>query len=118
MTDSPDDLETRLAQLRPRPLDPVLESRVAAALQLDGDRPAELCVPGNRFFWSAVATGAIAACVIAGVFLSEPAPARPSAFAQSTGHSLASPGPEPAALARADWRWSDEFNPDVHRSHR
>jgi len=118
MNDSPDNLEARLRQLRPRPLNPAIEPRVAAALDVDAEAQAEPRAPRNRFFWSAVTSGAIAACVIAGVFLTEPAPTRRSPFSQSSAGTIASSGPELGALARADWRSSDELNPDLHRSHR
>jgi len=118
MTDSPENLDARLRQLRPRPLNPAIGSRVAAALDVDAAAPVETRLPRNRFFWSAVTSGAIAACVIAGVCLSEPPPARTDPFHQSPAGTTASSGPELGALARADWRMSDEFAPDLHRSHR
>ena len=93
-------LESRLGQLRPREVSQSLEDRVAR--ELEGE-PA--VVRHDRFFWSAVASGAIAACVVAGVLVAEP-PRRPNAAAPIVDRSI--PGPL-TALARVDRRWGDEL---------
>jgi hypothetical protein len=88
-----DELENRLARLSPRALSASLTQRIASELELES-APAH----GDRFFWSAVAGGAIAACVIVAVLLSEPSPSAsraPFIDDHTVQNSL-------TALARAD----------------
>src|SRR5216684_2049473 len=85
VTESFDNLESRLAGIRPRPLNPALESRIASALAEDAAAESPASPPHNRFFWSAVTSGAVAACVIAGVFLTEPGMSHPTPPSQMAG---------------------------------
>jgi hypothetical protein len=95
-----DPLESRLNQLRPQAVSRTLEGRIAEAL----DR-GQATSRYDRFFWSAVAGGAIAACVILLVLLTEPtrpASAPPTFVDRSNANSL-------TALVRADRLWGDEL---------
>jgi hypothetical protein len=95
-----DELENRLAWLRPRALSPTLTQRIASDLERESAP-----VRGDRFFWPAVAGGAIAACVIVAVLLSEPSRSVPGPAIvddPTVKNSL-------TALARADRRSGDEL---------
>ncbi|HSZ56859.1 MAG TPA: hypothetical protein VK797_14420 [Tepidisphaeraceae bacterium] len=95
-----DALESRLGQLRPRAFSRSLEDRIATELDR---KPAS--ARGNRFFWSAVASGAMAASVIVAVLATQPtrrANAAPAFIGRSNPNPL-------TALARADRRWGDEL---------
>ena len=96
--------ESRLAQLRLRPLSATLESRVATGLA-EADRAHR----GDRFLWSAIASGAIAACVIVGVLVTD-SNARGPSRSSTLGNHSAHPGSSVTMLARADQRWGDELN--------
>lgn len=96
--------ESRLAQLRLRSLSPSLENRVATGLA-----EAQQARRADRFLWSAIVSGAIAACVIVGVLVTGSnarGPSRSSAVGNHSAHS----GSSVTMLARADQRWGDELN--------
>jgi hypothetical protein len=91
-------LESRLSQLRPRPLSASLERRIA------GDLEHLPTGPKDRLFLSSVASGLIADCIIVCVLIHEP-----------SGPAMISPIVQPndkaslAIFARADGRWGDEL---------
>ena len=110
MTESSDNLESRLAALSPRAISSRLESRISEAATLP---PPTRVAKG--FFWTTVAGGALAASTILTLLISQ---------AAATGHS----GPSDVALsnvpaglspvtafASADWRWGDELNLTLDR---
>lgn len=102
MNDEIFNLESRLAALKPRPVSPALEPAIArAALS-----PSHASV---RFFWSAAASGAIAASLMIAMLIAQSnGNARPAPLAEVTVKVPAGSAPL-AVLARADLRWGDDF---------
>jgi hypothetical protein len=101
MNDRTNQLESRLSQLRPRPLSESLIRRVGAELSR---RPAR--VHRDGFFWCALAGGAIAASVIIAVLLNEPRGVRAMgsiSVAQGDANSSLT------TLAQAGGQWGDEL---------
>src|SRR5579864_6111086 len=129
VTDPSNKLESRLRQLRPRTISRALEERIGVKLV---EAPHTLSpspgIPGHgegggafrgvntdplpnrppeyrgreKIFWSAVVSGAIAACVIVVVFHSESA--GPRNVSPST-LTIPNSNPVLTAIARADGRW-------------
>src|SRR5690242_9133999 len=98
MSETPTELERRLSQLRPRELPASVERRIAVELTDVETRSKD------RLFWSAVASGLLAACIIVGVLIREPSgPSMMSPIAQPNDK------PSLAIFARADGRWGDEL---------
>lgn len=102
MNDEIFNLESRLAALKPRPVSPALEPAIArAALS-----PSHASV---RFFWSAAASGAIAASLMIAMLVAQsntnvhPVPLAEVAVKEPAGSAPL------AILARADLRWGDDF---------
>ena len=108
MNDEISDLETRLAALKLRTISPALEPAIVRA----ASRPSRASV---SFFWSAAASGAIAASLMITMLVS-----------QSNGSARSAPstllvkvpdGSAPLAVARADLRWGDDLGVTDDPSH-
>ena len=74
MTDQLQRLEAELGAMRPRPLSPDLVERIEADLT----SPSHATPWADRFLMSAIASGAIAACVIVAMLLKPASDAFPS----------------------------------------
>lgn len=104
------DLESRLAAMKPRPISSSLEPAIAQAV----NRPSRASV---RFFWSAAASGAIAASVIVAMpVVQSDGDSHRAALAQVVVKAPAGSAPL-AVLARADVRWGDDFGLNDNPSH-
>lgn len=102
MNDEISDLESRLAALKPRPVSPALEPAIAGA----ASRPSRRSV---SFFWSAAASGAIAASMMIAMLVGQSnGNAHPAPLAEVAVKVPAGSAPL-AVLARADLRWGDDF---------
>ncbi|HEX5243585.1 MAG TPA: hypothetical protein VFW23_10030 [Tepidisphaeraceae bacterium] len=102
MDDEIFNLESRLASLKPRPISPSLEPAISRAAQ----RPSRASV---SFFWSATATGAIAASLIVAMLVAQlNGSAHPAPLAEVVVKVPAGSTPL-GVLARADLRWGDDF---------
>lgn len=102
MNDEISDLETRLAALKLRTISPALEPAIVGAAQ----RPSHASV---RFFWSAAASGAIAASLMVAMLVAQSnGNAHPAPLAEVAVKVPAGSAPL-AVLARADVRWGDDF---------
>jgi hypothetical protein len=112
MTEPPNNLESRMAALLPRPITPALESRISEA-----SAPPAPTRAARGFFWASVAGGALAASTILVLLTAQSAgPAHP----QSPGAAMSDPlqnAPSLTALASADWRWGDELYINDDRRH-
>jgi hypothetical protein len=100
MTEQPNPLEAELAAIKPRKMSPSLSEQLEAHM-------ATSAMPrrSDRFLLSAISAGALAACVILAVLLSEitPSPAVPSAaIVPSQSPTIRD---YQLALARADAPW-------------
>ena len=105
MSELPNQLERRLAQLRPRDLPSDLESHIATGLA-----DARHFDRADLRLWSAIVTGALAACVSIVTLVREPAPSAPGR-AISLGDVRGQGGTNlMPALARVDGRWTDELD--------
>jgi len=118
MTESDDNLESRLASLRPRSISPSLETRIDESLHRSS--PPGRAVPSRAsvsLFWTTVTGGAIAASTILVLLTSQSA--RPLRSADLTfapeNHQASS---AILALAGADWRWGDDLNLNTNESRR
>ena len=102
MTDGYEPWERRLSRLRPRELSPALVSRIETELEAPVPAPRS-----DRVLWCAITSGAMAACVIAGVLLRQPASASsaPPAMVRDGVPRL---GSFAESIARAD-AGSDDF---------
>lgn len=111
MNDLPSHLESRLANLRLPSLAPDLERRIEATLaeMHDGRR-------GDRMLWSAIAGGAMAACVIVGTLLGEPRRFTPMRSPVVHASDPRQPADDLTSLASAGPRWGDELNLNYNRS--
>jgi hypothetical protein len=107
MTEPTDNLENRLAGLRPRPVTSSLESRIACAASRPEPGPA-----ARGFFWTAVTGGALAACTILVLMIGSATGAR-GEIAPSRTVAQATRESGTTALALADWRWGDELKIDT-----
>jgi hypothetical protein len=105
MIDPTQDLEARLASLRPRALSPDLEGRIAGQVA-EPNRVRR----GDWFFVSAVASGAMAACVIVGMLITQSLTRSATRLSDLADVGAADPGVRMTALARAGWRWGDDLN--------
>lgn len=102
MNEQSNRLESRLAELRPRAMSAHLERRIAAAL-------ADANVHrGDRMLWSAIAGGALAACIIVAALIAEPR-VRPSSDRIADTGTSKHAGNSTTALARSEQRWGDEL---------
>jgi hypothetical protein len=111
VSEASDNLEARLNRLRLRPVSAGLEQRIAANL---GEDPAGK--PGDRWLWSAIISGATAACVVVAILISDARSgirAEPLPVESHLGQTSSS-GP---ALASAAQSWGDELGPGMNRSH-
>lgn len=104
MNDRLNNLDARLARLRPRPISAALEDHIAEGLAASGANRTD-----DRFLWSAIVSGALAACVVIALLINDATSGSrfprqrviyESAMQDSTGPMLAS----------ADHRWGDELN--------
>jgi hypothetical protein len=102
MTDKLDQIEAELAAMRQRALSRSLAERIEADLAA-APRPSRW---PDRFLLSAIASGAIAACVIVAVLLKPSSPAFPSPPLAAAKASAAPESPRAGdvslAVARAD----------------
>ncbi len=111
MTEPSDNLESRLFSVRPRPITPSLESRIAHSTAILAPSRAAVSM-----FWTALAGGAIAASIILIMLTAQnTGPLRP-------GYPMVSVLNQPSSisnlttLASADARWGDDLY--VHESRR
>ena len=110
MDDEIFNLESRLASLKPRPISSSLEPAIAQA----ANRPSRASV---SFFWSATASGAIAASLIVAMLVTQSnSNVRPAPLGEVAVKVPAGSTPL-AVLARADLRWGDDFYLNDPSSH-
>ena len=110
MTEPNDNLESRLSSLRPRPVTPSLECRIARMTA--SPAPSRVAL---GLFWTAVSGGAVAASIILALLTTQNV--RPV-----SGGSVALLGPPKppsfTVLASVDWHWGDDLKIDFNESRR
>ena len=108
MNETDGNIESRLEALRPRPISPDLENRIARGTS----RPVPTRA-ARGFFWTTVAGGALAASTILVLLINQAFAPAPDANFVSRGASHDSSAF--TVVAQADWRWGDDLNFDDHR---
>ena len=103
-----DSLEAELSALRPRPLSAALLNGIEAGIDESASRPSRWA---DRVLLSAIASGAMAACVIVGMVLKPAGEAFPSPPPVLAMPASAPPraGDYSLVVARADSAWVDEL---------
>ena len=113
MNDAPSPLESRLARLQPRALGAALEARIAGSLSESTSHHR-----GDRLLWSAMLSGAAAACVIVAMLFVEPARSEAPHVPHVPVAQSRPPSGDVPMLAWAGQRWGDELGPDQRWSSR
>jgi hypothetical protein len=96
-------LEAELVGMQPRPISADLLSGIESRFAAGEARPW-----ADRFLLTSIGAGALAACVIVTVLMSEPRGSDPGAASTRSPSSLRA-GDYPIAFARADGTWFDPF---------